>query len=455
MDQSGLFEDSVETGRAVGNGQDQQAIGTPRLRVPVRDQAVMRMLSLDQLLPEDHEARTVWDFVCRADLSALRHEVRAVERGPGRDATDPRIPLAVWLYATARGVGSARELARLCGAEGAIPYQWLCGEVSLNYHLLSDFRVKHGAMLDQLLTEQLATLIHAGVLTVNRVAQDGVRVRASAGSSSFRRRESLEECLVEAQTQMEALKKEMQADPGASTRRQKAARTRAAEERSERVAVALEALEEVQAKKEQRGRDSLKYPPRASTTDADARKMKMADGGFRPAYNVQFATDTLSQVIVGVDVITEGSDAGQLGPMQEQIETRTGLRPKEHLGDGGFSSLEEINALNRPEEGKTVYLPVKDEEKKQKQGQDPFAPRSTDTPHVAEWRTRMGTAEAKQIYKDRASTAECVNAQARNRGMQQFRVRGLAKIRVMALWYAIAHNLRRMVALRAQGSERT
>ena len=299
MDQGELFEDSAETGQAVGNGQDQQAIGTPRLRVPVRDQAVMRMLSLDQLLPEDHEARTVWDFVCQADLSALRQEVRAVERGPGRDATDPRIPLAVWLYAMARGVGSARELARLCGAEGALPYQWLCGEVSLNYHLLSDFRVKHGAMLDQLLTEQLATLIHAGVLTVNRVAQDGVRVRASAGSSSFRRRETLEECLVEAQTQMEALKAEIQADPGASTRRQKAARTRAAEERSERVAAALEALEEVQAKKEQRGRDSLKYPPRASTTDADARKMKMADGGFRPAYNVQFATDTASQVIVG------------------------------------------------------------------------------------------------------------------------------------------------------------
>jgi transposase len=412
------------------------------------------MLSLDELLSDDHEARTVWEFVCQADLSALLQEVRSVERGPGRDATDPRIPLALWLYATARGVGSARELARLCGTDGSLPYQWLCGEVSLNYHLLSDFRVKHGKTLDRLLTEQLATLMHAGALTLHRIAQDGVRVRASAGSSSFRRRESLEECLVEAQTQLEALKTETQSDPGASTRRQKAARRRAAEERGERVAAALEALEEVQAKKENRGRDSLKNPARASTTDADARKMKMADGGFRPAYNVQFATDTASQVIVGVDVIQEGSDAGQLGPMQEQIEERTGLRPTEHLGDGGFSTLDEIDALNRPEEGKTVYLPIKDEEKKQKQGQDPFVPRPTDTPHVAEWRTRMGTAEAKEIYKERASTAECVNAQARNRGMQQFRVRGLAKIRVMALWYAIVHNLHRMVALRALGSEK-
>ena len=454
MDQGELFENPVGVER-VPREYHERGTGTPRLRVPVRDQAVMRLLSLDQLLPEDHEARTVWDFVCQADLSALLQEVRSVQRGPGRDATDPRIPLAVWLYATAQGVGSARELGRLCGPEGSLSYQWLCGEVSLNYHLLSDFRVKHGAMLDQLLTEQLATLMHTGALTVHRVAQDGVRVRASAGASSFRRRETLEECLVAAQAQVEALKAESQTDPGASTRRQKAACTRAAEERKKRVAAALEALDEVQAKKEKRGRDSLKHPPRASTTDADARKMKMADGGFRPAYNVQFATDTASQVIVGVDVVQEGSDAGQLGPMQEQIEERTGRRPDQHLGDGGFSSLEEIDNLNRPEEGRTVYLPIKDEEKKQAQGQDPFVARPTDTPHVAEWRTRMGTAEAKEIYKERASTAECVNAQARNRGMQQFRVRGLAKIRVMALWYAIAHNLRRMVALRAHVGARS
>jgi transposase len=449
MDQGKLFGESAEA-EQIATKRQVRGSGVPRLRIAVRDQVVLRMLPLDQMLPQDHEARMVWEFVCRADLSVLRQEVRAVERGPGRDHTDPRILLAVWLYATSKGVGSARELARLCGATGAIPYQWLCGEVSLNYHLLSDFRTKQGAILDRLLTEQIATLMHAGVVTVERVAQDGVRVRASAGSSSFRRRQTLEQCLAEAQAQVEALQAEQAADPAAGTRRQKAARTRAAQERSQRVAAALEALKEVQAKKEQRGRDSLKYPPRASTTDADARKMKMADGGFRPAYNVQFATDTASQVIVGVDVIAEGSDAGQLGPMQTQIQARTGRRPQAHLGDGGFSTLEEINALNRSEEGQTLYVPVKDEEKKQQQGQDPFAARPTDTPHVAEWRTRMGTAEAKQIYKQRAATAECVNAQARNRGMQQFRVRGLAKIRVIALWYAIAHNLLRMVALCAE-----
>ena len=448
MDQGELFELGLEAERMRDEASVPLGQGTPRLRVPVRDQAMMRMLSLDELLPEDHEVRIVWEFVCQADLSALLQGVRAVERAPGRDATDPRIPLGLWLYATAQGVGSARELARLCGKEGSLPYQWLCGEVTLNYHLLSDFRVQHGEMLDRLLTEQLATLMHAGAVTLHRVAQDGMRVRASAGASSFRRRESLEKCLAEAQAQWEALKAESQGDAGASSRRQKAARTRAAEERGKRVAAALQALEEVQAKKEKRRRDSLKHPPRASTTDAEARKMKMADGGFRPAYNVQFATDTASQVIVGVDITQEGSDAGQLGPMQEQIEERTGRRPDEHLADGGFSSLEEIHQLNQPEEGRTVYLPVRDEEKKREQGVNPFSALPGDSPQVAEWRTRMGTDQAKEIYKQRASTAECVNALARNRGMQQFRVRGLTKARVIALWYAVVHNLRRMVALR-------
>jgi len=447
MDQEELFEKAAESDQVLSEPQE-QGFGTPRLRIPVRDQVEARMLTLDQMLSADHEVRAVWEFVCQSDLSVLRQEIRAVERRPGRDHTDPRLPLALWLYATTQGVGSARELARLCGPEGELPYQWLCGGVSLNYHLLSDFRVDHGEVLDQLLTEQIATLMHAGVVKVQRVAQDGMRVRASAGASSFRRGETLEACLAEAQAQLDALKVEQKGDPGAGKRRQQAARERAARERRERVAAALEALEEVKAKKEHRGRDSLKHPPRASTTDADARKMKMADGGFRPAYNMQFGTETESQVILGTDVVPEGSDAGQMEPMQEQIEKRTGRRPDEQLVDGGFSSLEEIDRLNRPEEGHTIYMPVKDEEKKREQGQDPFAARPTDSPHVAEWRTRMGTPEAKEIYKERASTAECVNAQARNRGLQQFCVRGLAKVRVIALWYAIAHNLRRMVALR-------
>lgn len=445
MEQCKLFEDTQEQ-RPLPI-RTERGGGIPRLRVAVRDQIVMRTLALDQMLPEDDEARLVWDFVCQADLSRLYAAIQAVQGAAGRNANDPRILLALWLYATIRGVGSARELARLC--ERHLAYQWICGDVSMNYHTLADFRVCQGELVDQLLTEQLAVLMQAGAVTLERVAQDGVRVRAGAGASSFRRRETLERHLTEARQHVDALKLELMSDPAAESRRQAAARERAARERERRVSAALEAWEEVQAKKERRGRDSLKTSARASTTDADARKMKMADGGTRPAYNVQFATDTSSQVIVGVEVITEGSDAGQLDPMQEQIEDRTENRPQEHLADGGFSTIEELEKLNDPGEGRKLYVPVKNEKKKLEQGKDPFLPQAGDTPAVAEWRQRMGTPEAKQIYRERAATAEWVNAQARNRGLQQFRVRGLNKVRIIAVWYALAHNVLRMAALRA------
>jgi len=448
MEQSRLFEDPGEQQPVPAPAEC--GIGRPRLRVAVRDQIVMRTLALDQMLPEDDEARLVWDFVCQADLSPLHAAIQAVQGAPGRDTNDPRILLALWLYATIKGVGSARELARLC--ERHLAYQWICGDVSMNHHTLADFRVRQGELVDRLLTEQLAALMEAGAVTLERVAQDGVRVRASAGASSFRRRETLDRHLAEAKQRVDALRAELTADPAVENRRQTAARERAAREREQHISAALEAWQEVQAKKERRGRDSLKTPARASTTDADARKMKMADGGTRPAYNVQFATDTSSQVIVGVEVVTEGSDAGQLEPMQEQIEQRTGKRPREHLADGGFTTIAELERLNDPGEGRKLYVPVKNEEKNREQGKDPFAPQPDDRPAVAEWRQRMGTVEAQQIYRERAATAECVNAQARNRGLQQFRVRGLNKIRTIALWYALAHNVLRMGALCTKGT---
>jgi transposase len=422
--------------------------GKPRLRTPQRDQVVVRTLALDQMLPPDDEARVVWAFVVQCDLSPLFAQIRAVEGVAGRNANDPRMLLAVWLFATLKGVGSARELERLC--ERHLQYQWLCGEVSVNYHTLADFRVEHAAVLDGLLTQQIASLVHAGAVALERVAQDGVRVRASAGKASFRRRPTLEKCLAEAQQQVEALQQEVEADPAAASRREKAARERAARERRENVEKALAACDQVQAMKDQRGGDSLKSPARSSTTDPDARNMKMPNGGFNPAYNVQFATDAASQVIVGVDAINQGTDAGQLTPMVEQIEQRTGVRPTEMLADGGFSTKDDLEALNDPEQGYKVYAPVKEEEQQRAKGQDPFAPRPGESARLTEWRVRMGTADAQTIYKERAATAECVNALARQRGLQQFRVRGLTKVRTIAVWFAIAHNLRRWAVLRAE-----
>jgi transposase len=439
-----LFEPSPDSGLSNQATPPPEGVGRPRVQRANRLQVTFRAVALDQLLPPDHAARAVWAYVEGMGLSDLYHDIRAVERHPGRPPIDPMILMTLWLYATVEGVGSARELDRLC--KDHVAYQWICGDVSVNYHTLADFRTEHADLLDRLISQSVATLMHQGLVDLKRVAQDGMRVRASAGSSSFRRRVSLEKCLAEAEAQVTALKDELEADPGAATKRQQAARERAAREQAERVGEALKELAKLEPKMEARKKGSQEKA-RASTTDPDARRMKMADGGFRPAYNVEFATDVASQVIVGVDVVNAGSDGGQMLPMVEQIEARYQQTPEEYLVDGGFATVDDIEAVGGPDRGTTIYTPVKDEEKKQKAGVDPFAPRPRDSEPVAAWRARMGTEEAKEIYKDRAATAECVNAQARNRGLQQFRVRGLLKARAVALWYALAHNIMRSVAL--------
>lgn len=417
--------------------------GRPRLRRAERQQVVLHVASLDRLLPEDHRARVVWEYVQGLDVGPLYESIRAVEGTAGRNAIDPRILLALWLYATLEGVGSARQLARLC--EEHIAYRWLCGGVSVNYHTLSDFRTGHPAFLDELLTQTVATLLHEGLVTLQRVAMDGMRVRASAAAASFRRRATLEDCQTQAHQQVETLRQEVETDPAASTPRQQAARQRAARERAERVAKALEELAQIEAKKT----GLKKEKARASTTDPETRVMKMGDGGFRPAQNVQFATDTASQVITAVDVVNAGSDAGQMPPMLEQHQERYGQRPKETLVDGGFAQLEDIEEVSSPDAGTTVYAPV---QKPRKEGRDPHQPLPGDSATIAEWRQRMGTPAAKEIYKERAATAECVNAISRNRGLQQFLVRGLEKVRTVVFWFAIAHNLMRAVALRAKAA---
>jgi transposase len=414
--------------------------GTPRFQAAVRNQVCFRSASLDEMIPQEHPVRVIWDYALKADLTPLYQRIKAVERHAGRPPIDPRILFALWLYATTRGVGSARLLDELCREK--IDYQWICGDVSVNYHTLSDFRHDHGGLLDGLLTQSVAVLMAEGLVDLERVAQDGMRVRASAGAASFRRKPTLEEALAEARAQVETLRQEREDDPKAANDRQQQARRRAAEERAARVQAALERLPEMEAKKKPDEKDKA----RCSTTDPDATVMKMANGGFNPAYNVQFATDTKSQVIVGVDVVTVGSDQGQMEPMVRQIEERHGKVPEEYLVDGGFAKKEDIEAVSDSKTGCTVYAPV---QKPKDPKVDPHAPRAGESAAVAEWRQRMGTEEAKTIYRDRAATAECVNALARQRGLVQLVVRGLARVRAVALWHALAHNVLRMAALRA------
>jgi transposase len=421
------------------------AHAVPRLRFAERQQGEFRLVVLDQWLPPDHQVRLVWDYVAQMDLSPILTKIEAVEGKPGRDATDPRILLCLWLYATLEGIGSARELDRLCTEH--LAFMWVCGNVSVNYHLLADFRVKHAAALDRLLTNGVAVLRHAGLVDLERVAQDGMRIRASAGTASFRRRDKLNSYLQEAQVQVERLKAELQHDPAAPNKKRRAARERAARERVERLEHALTELEEIEAAREARQKGS-KDQARASSTDPEARKTKMPDGGFRPAYNAQLATDTASRIIVGVDMTNAVSDSGQMGPMLDEIQERHGQVPKEYLVDGGFASRDDITYA-ATEHKVTVYAPIKEEKKRLQAGKDPFAPRKGDTPAVQDWRRRMGTEAAKGLYRLRSATAEWTNAQARNRGLYRVTVRGLAKVKAVLLLYALVHNLVQGEALRA------
>lgn len=416
----------------------------PRLVLPNRQQIELRAVDLDGTLPQDHRARIVWDYAERVDMALLYDKMVAVEGASGRPTTDPRVLVALWIFATVEGIGSARAVDRLCGRDDA--FRWICGGVPTNYHTLADFRVNHSEFLDKILTDGVAALMAEGLVTLERVAQDGVRVRASAGAASFRRVPTLEECLAQAKEQVEALRKELDEDPSGSSHRVQAARERAARERHDRVSAALAQAKKLQETKPEKEKETV----RASTTDAEARVMKMGDGGFRPAFNGQFATDTATQVILGVDACNSGSDLGQMEPMAEQIENRYGQRPGEHLVDGGYTKHSDIEKA--AEAGTTVYAPVpkarkpKDEDKAQR---DPHTPLPGDSKAVADWRERMATPEAKEIYKQRAATAECVNALARNRGLRQFMVRGLAKVKAVMLWMALAHNLMRAAKLRA------
>lgn len=430
--------------------------GPPRLRLPERHQVEFRAASLDQLLPPDHPARIVWAFVDKLDLAPLLRQIRAVAGHPGQPANDPRILLALWLFATINGVGSARELARLCTEHMA--YQWLCGGVSMNYHDLADFRSQNVAILDDLLTQSVAAMLYEELLELHRVAQDGMKVRASAGAASFRRKPTLERCLEEAKAQVEALRNQVDEDATAATRRQQAARERAARERQERLEAALAdqaqlaELREVQQKEK-----GIKYDPeqlRTSTTDPEARRMKMPDGGTRPGFNVQYATTTESGIIVGVAVTNSGGDGGQMAPMVEQIKDRYGEAPQEMRVDGGFTTLDDIATVDQEHDTK-VYGPIKEEENKKAKGIDPYQPRPKDAPGVAQWRVRMGTEEAKAIYRQRGQTAEWVNAGARQHGMYQVQVRGARKVLAVALLCALAHNLRRAEALREQKKQAT
>jgi transposase len=433
MPQAGLFGELPEEGSPVRP----EAPSKARLREPVRDQIELRAMDLESLIADDHPARLIWAYVQKLDLSVLENAIKSREGHPGHPAITPCLLLGLWLYATSQGVGSARALARLCESEAA--YRWMCGGVSVNYHTLADFRVGQGELLDRLLAENVAALIAAGLIDLTTLAQDGIKVRAAAGASSFRRRKTLEQHLATAQEVVAQLKNEVHDDPAACSKRVQKARERAARGRLERVGAALRELVQVEKVREKREKKNRKQTekqkePRASTTDPQARVIKMADGGFRPAYNVQVVSAASEQIVLAVEPGNVGSDRGLMRPMLEQVQGRTGDLPEHYLADGGFACASDIEWAH--EKNIAIYAPPT----KSKHGTDPYAPRKDDGPGGLAWRKRMASEEGKARYKARA-ICECIHGRWRNWNLMRFNVRGLHKVKAVMLLHALANNI--------------
>lgn len=416
--------------------QDDRAV---RFNRPERRQCEWREFSLEQFVSLDHRVRMVWRYVQMLDMSLLESKYKAVEGEKGRNPVDPRILMALWIYATTESISSAREIDRRCKSD--LAFMWICGGVSVNYHLIADFRSQNLEFLQKTMVTTVAALLHANVITLETVAQDGMRTRAHAGSSSFRRKVKLESCVKKAEAHVQQMNEQEQAE---NTKAQHAAQERAAREKLARAEEALRQVKELEEEREQRKKGSGDQA-RCSLTDPDARKMMMGDGGFRPGYNVQLASDGQSRMIVGVSVTNSGNDHEQMVPMLNQIKQNFGKVPEKMLVDTGFSG--KVAVTEAEASGIAVYAPIHGKEAMEKRGSNPYARQRSDTDEYFGFRQRMETEEAKVIYKQRSAIAEFPNAEFRNRGLTQFRVRGITRVLASTLLYALSFNFMRSLGL--------
>lgn len=415
--------------------------GKPRLNRPIRNQVEFINASLDDLLPDDHPARNIWDFINQMNLSSIINKIQSTSCNPGRPATDPKVLFAIWIYAITQGIGSARMIDRYCREH--IAFKWLCGGIEMNYHTISDFRKNNAEEFDHLISISIARLMEKNLVTLTRVSQDGMKVRACAGSSSFRRKPKLKELLAIAKDQVDILREELDRDSSICLTRQQAAKKRACEERKQRIEQAVKEHNKLvaeigQSKKKHRKKftPEEKEKVRVSITDPESRKMKMANGGFNPAINMQIVIDTKSRFIVGSNVTSKRNDFGELSKMLDQIESRYDKKPKEILVDQGYLLHEDIVKVQK--KGCKVYANPKN---------NAYKPYEGENEELSEWRVRMGLDESKEIYKDRAATSEWANAGMRNRGLKQLLVRGIKKVKGVLCLHVLTHNITRAIKL--------
>jgi transposase len=396
-----------------------------RTREPERNQVAIRFEAPEDVLPSDHRARVLWHLLGQLDLSPLLAEAKSVEGRQGRDVLSVRMLLTLWLYAISEGIGSGREIERRLKTDPA--FQWIVGDQSVGRTKLNEFRVSHRVALDKIFTDVLAVLLHKQLLSLDLVAQDGTRVRASASAPSFRRAESLEACREQAQLHLRAVLAE---DDDEADLRARKAREAKAREHAERVEAAIAAVKQLD-----NGRRDSK--PRASTTDPEARVMKMPDGGFRPAFNVQLATagspEGGPRTIVGARVTNVGSDMGSVKPMLDDIAQRTGRLPETLLADANHASFEDIkDAAARGVEA-LVSVPKRSKNAKAQ---------AERAPEIEAWLKRMETDESKEKFRARASLCELTNAHAKSRfALSTLLVRGIEKVTCVVLLTALVSNL--------------
>jgi transposase len=429
--------------------------GAARVVVANRAQLSWDLINPDGWLAPDHRARLVVGFVETLDLTVLYDKIEAREGTAGRPAADPAVLFALWLLATMDGVGSARELDRLTSQD--LAYRWVACGVPVNYHGLADFRVAHADVLDGLLTKTLAAFMAEGLFDADEIVVDGTKIKASASKGSYKRALRLDETEAAAKARVVALKAEVDAaDPAASSKRTQAARARGLQQVQERIEKARAKLAEIEAEKAKRSERSPKEvaekkEARASLTDPEARQMRCADGAVRASYNVQIAATTDHGFVTAIMATDRRNDSGLVRPMFEASEQRLGRPIKRVLADSGFAQADDIAALSsRPETPVGVYIhPLKDRTdvkpatllRRQKQ-------REREPQAITDWRQRMTTTEAEAVMKKRGRI-ERVNANFKNRGFGTLLVRGLAKVQVIALWHALAHNLAIALRLRA------
>ena len=416
-----------------------------RISEPSRHQVEMNMCALDDLLPKEHKARLIWAFVQQMDTNACFRKIKSTLNAPGRPATNPEVLFALWLLAITDGITSGRQVTELCELHNA--YKWLAGGVPINRNMVCAFRSGDPLLFEELLTSSLAVLRQQDLLGDEDLAQDGTKIKAAAGYNSFRRKPTLERYQEEAKKYLQSIKRENQLDPHAMTKKKKAAQERAARERAERLDKAVSEIEKAQEikskscrkKKSEIAKEVKKV--RVSTTDPEARKMKMGDGGYRLALNVQYATGCKSRVIFAVSV-GNTMDPGTASPlMARALSRRQKLElpaPTHWICDSGYATTTDI------EDCTTLYPQCRYvAASKLIKNSDPTKPKRNDSDAVKEWRQFISSEEYKEVYSQRCSVAEFANAQTKNHGFREFRLRGLLKAKGEALLHTIAYNIQR------------